>query len=98
MCTERLRMRVERPLARALQRLSVGPLFTLTSETYKVSASLFSLFSAFATADLNALSIAAHDFCGLKANALIAKDTDLPRIILAAAVSYTHLRAHETLR
>src|SRR5690606_6941286 len=75
----RLRMRVPRPFARAMKRVSVGPSSTMMVVTFSSSTSAPWLFSALAIADSTTLRIRWAAFLSENLSRLTARSADSPR-------------------
>src|SRR3546814_567894 len=75
----RLRMRVPRPLARAMKRFSVGPSSTMMVLTFSSSTSAPWLFSALAIADSTTFLIRWAAFLSENFSRLTARSADRPR-------------------
>src|SRR5690606_15393437 len=75
----RLRMRVPRPLARAMKRFSSGPSSTVMVEIFSSSMSAPALFSALAIADSTSFLISAAAFLSENLSRLTARSAGRPR-------------------
>src|SRR5882724_2241731 len=82
------RTRFPRPLARAWKRFRNMPRSTKIVFTFSVSMSAPSLCSALAMADSSTLRMMPAPFLGMKASALIAWSTGLPRIRSATSLPF----------
>ena len=76
-------MRLARPIARAIQRLSMGPLSMEHPLTTRESTSEVPLFSALATADSRSFRMTRAERLGVCLSIAIASSTRLPRTRLA---------------
>src|SRR3546814_12969415 len=94
----RLRMRVPRPLARAMKRFSVGPSSTMMVLTFSSSTSAPWLFSALAIADSTTLRIMWAAFLSENFSRLTARSADRPRTWSATTRAFCgEMRALRTI-